>query len=128
MSELTVGTKLIINSKYNKWDIAVDYIKRVNEKSYSLELGWKIDKVTMKDKWNVLYSIPTKEQLDFIEQNNKKHVLTKIAKEFNIELNNTISILEALEKHSGLIELSSDVLEDIEYCITNLKEELEETK
>ena len=128
MSELTVGTKLIRNNKYNKWDIEIDFIKKVNEKSYSLKQGWKIDKVTMKDKWNILYSIPTKEQLDFIEQNSKKQALTKIAEDFNFELNDTISILEALEKHSDVLELSSDALENIEYCIANLKEELEEEK
>ena len=128
MSELTVGTKLIRNNKYNKWDIEIDFIKRVNEKSYSLELGWKIDKVTMKDKWNVLYSIPTKEQLDFIEQNSKKQALTKIAEDFNFELNDTIETLEILEKHSDVLELSSAALENIENCIANLKEELEEEK
>jgi len=128
MSELTVGTKLIRNNKYNKWDIEIDFIKKVNEKSYSLKQGWKIDKVTMKDKWNILYSIPTKEQLDFIEQNNKKHVLTKIAEDFNFELNDTIETLEILEKHSDVLELSSAALENIENCIANLKEELEEEK
>ena len=128
MSELAVGTKLIRNNKYNKWDIEIDFIKKVNEKSYSLKQGWKIDKVTRKDKWNILYSIPTKEQLDFIEQNNKKHVLTKIAEDFNFELNDTIETLEILEKHSDVLELSSAALENIEYCIANLKEELEEEK
>ena len=128
MSELAVGTKLIRNNKYNKWDIEIDFIKKVNEKSYSLKQGWKIDKVTMKDKWNILYSIPTKEQLDFIEQNSKKQALTKIAEDFNFELNDTIETLEILEKHSDVLELSSAALENIENCIANLKEELEEEK
>ena len=42
-----------------------------------------------------------------------------------MELNDTISILETLDKHSDLLELNSDVIDNIYDCVLNLKEELE---
>ena len=126
--KLLKGTKLVSVSKYNKWDMRIDFIKTVNEKSYSLEQGLKIDKKTMINKWKQGYMIPTQEQLEFIDKNNKKEILTKIVREFNDEMNDTISILETVEKYNNLLELSLDTIKNIEDCISNLKEELEETK
>ena len=120
------GTKLIYVNKWNEYDMKIDFIKTVNEKSYSLEHGSKINKETMMNKWKHIYTIPTQEQLDFIDKNNKKELLTKIALDFNYELKDAISILDTLSKHSDLLELSSDAVEDIECCIELLKVNLEE--
>ena len=123
---MKVGTKLVYINKWNKHDMKIDFIKTINEKSYSLEEGWKINKETMMNKWKEVYTIPTQEQLDFIEKNNKKELLTKITRDFNSELNDTISILDTLNKHSDLLELNNNVVENIEYCIEALRESLEE--
>ena len=71
---MKVGTKLLQVDKYNKWNLKIDFISRVNDISYSLERGWKINKETMMNKWHNIYRIPTQEELDFIDTNNKKEV------------------------------------------------------
>ena len=123
--ELKVGTKLVTVYKYNKWEMDITYITKVNEKSYSLDQKPRINKKTMMDKYKRFYTIPTQEQLNFINENNKKRIISKITQEFINNVGESIGLLETLKENNHLIELKNDAIEDIEWSIRELKELLE---
>ena len=125
--ELELGSKVALLDKYYGHIKELYHVIRINKYTYTLNNKSLIDKETLREKTRWLerqYVIPSDKMIKTFIEVEAKRIKRQSLLEFNKEALTSKEVLEFYLQHKDALELSGDVIDNINYIIEVLVEEL----
>jgi len=125
--ELKLGSKVALLDKYYGHIKELYHVIRINKYTYTLNDKSLIDKETLREKTRWLerqYVIPSDKMIKTFIEVEAKRIKRQSLLEFNKEALTSKEVLEFYLQHKDALELSGDVIDNINYIIEVLVEEL----
>ena len=127
--ELELGSKVALLDKYYGHIKELYHVIRINKYTYTLNDKSLIDKETLREKTRWLerqYVIPSDKMIKTFIEVETKRIKRQSLLEFNKEALTSKEVLEFYLQHKDVLELSGDVIDNINYIIEVLVEELKD--
>lgn len=127
MKELKLGSKVALLDKYNGHIKGLYHVIRINKYTYTLNDRSLIDKETLRKKTSWLerqYVMPSDEMIETFIEVEAKRIKRQSLLEFNKEALASKEVLEFYLQHKDDLELNDDVIDNINYIIEVLAEDL----
>ena len=127
MKELKLGSKVALLDKYYGYIKELYHVIRINKYTYTLNDKSLIDKETLREKTRWIerqYVIPNEEMIKMFIEVEAKRIKRQSLLEFNKEALASKEVLEFYLQHKDELELNDDVIDNINYIIEVLAEEL----
>ena len=127
MKELKLGSKVALLDKYNGHIKELYHVIRINKYTYTLNNSSLIDKETLREKTSWLerqYVMPSDEMIETFIEVEAKRIKRQSLLEFNKEALASKEVLEFYLQHKDDLELNDDVIDNINYIIEVLAEDL----
>jgi len=131
MKELKIGDKLLLVNQYNGKVVSNELycIIRVNKNTYTLNNRDLIKKESLNSNkiWlERFYIIPTEKDIENMKILQIYYDKQKYLKEFIQTVKESNDILKFYLEHKESLQLKNEIIEEIEYAVNNLTEQLKD--